>query len=58
MTDILSELRAALEAACAERDRLWQEYTEASHRETAARIALHEAVLAAVRDEDETPCQN
>jgi hypothetical protein len=53
MTDILSELRAALEAACAERDRLWQEYTEASHREVTARIALHEAVLAAVKDEDD-----
>jgi hypothetical protein len=58
MTTILRDLRHELESACAERDRLWQEYTEASHRETAARIALHEAVLAAVKDEDETPCQN
>jgi hypothetical protein len=53
MTTILRDLRHELEAACAERDRLWQEYTAASHRETAARIALHEAVLAAVKDEDD-----
>lgn len=53
MTNHLAELREKVEAACAERDRLWQEYTAASHRETAARIALHEAITAAVRDEDE-----
>ena len=47
MNDILTELREALETICAERDRLWQEYTDASRREIEARAALHEAVVAA-----------
>lgn len=66
ISTILRDLRHELEAACAERDRLWkqiephwQAYTAASKREVEARAALHDAVAsAAAKDEDETPCQS
>ena len=63
---ILRDLRHELEAAVAERDRLWkliephwQAYNAASQREVKARAAYHDAIVAtAVTDEDETTCQN
>ena len=54
ISTILRDLRHELEAACAERDRLWaqygegiQQYNAASKREIEARAALHAAIMAA-----------
>ena len=59
---ILRDLRHELEAAVAERARLWaliephwQPYCDASKREVLARAAQHRAVVSAVRDEDDSP---
>lgn len=53
MNDHLADLRKRVEAACAERDRLWQEYCEVSKRELTARAALHEAVVSAAKGEND-----
>lgn len=50
---MIDTLRLALKDAVSERDRLWMLYCEASKREIAARVALNEALIDAVKDEDE-----
>lgn len=61
IVNILRDLRHEVEAAVAERDRLWaliephwQAYDAASQREVKARAAYHDAIAAAAtKDEDE-----